>query len=357
MNTQQTDVQFCSNCERILGKDTRYCPFCGFRRRGFRLRPLRGFTVLYALLLVMSASFFWIGFSVFEHGGPLATVLLSLGTALGPVALVGLIYENLLKDSLREAALRSYSEFSETAFLKSIEKLGQESAILEDLTKRLLHIGDVGLVGAFPERRYAFAYIEDAIASEGKEIFIVGTSFRGLLWPSPGEERIMRQIADKIRDSTCSVRFILTHPAFAHLRQALEVVQRRERFHIAQEILETVKILKDAGVGHHDIRFARGTPTIFGFMTTKMMLLNPYPLQQQAFTSLTLVLDSKSGENSVYRAFERSHFRGVWDGRNVDTIDGFDVVSLQKVFGQSLESMKLCESDKKIDYDILGEGS
>lgn len=307
------------------------------------------------MLLIMSAAFFIIGFKVFEADDPLGDILFSLGTALGPIALIGLVYEYLLKDSLREAALRSYSEFSETAFQKSIDQLSVQSDTLEDLTKRLLHIGKVGLIGAFPERRYAFPYIEDAIASEEKEIFIVGTSFRGLLWPTPGEERLMRRISEKIKDSDCEVRFILTHPAFAHLRQSLEVVQRRETFHIAQEILETVTILKNSGVPCHNIRFVRGTPTIFGFMTQKMMLLNPYPLQLQAFTSLTFILDSKNGENPVYRAFERAHFRGVWDGRNVDTINGFDIVSLQKVFDQSLESMQLCVSGKRINYDIIDE--
>lgn len=352
-NSSKQKIHFCPHCERILAEDSRYCPFCGFRRLGFHFKPLRGFTVLYLLLLIMSATFFCIGFRIFNSNDPLGSVLFSLGTALGPVALIGLIYEYLLKDSLREAALRSYSEFSETAFQKSIDQLSQQGDSLEDLTKRLLHIGNVGLVGAFPERRYAFAYIEDAITSEEKEIFIVGTSFRGLLWPTPGEEKIMRRIAQKIEDTACEVRFILTHPAFAHLRQSLEVVQRRETFHIAQEILETVMILKNSGVPYHNIRFARGTPTIFGFMTSKMMLLNPYPLQLQAFTSLTFILDSKNGENPVYRAFERAHFRGVWDGRNVDTIDGFDIVSLQKVFDQSLESMQMCVSDKKINYDIF----
>lgn len=354
--TQETQLFFCSHCERILCDDCRYCPFCGFRRKGLRMRPLRGFTVLYLLLAIGSIIFLGIGFRVFDTFGALGTVMFSLGTALGPVALVGLAYEHLLKESLREAALRSYSEFSETAFQASLNSLNKQTHGLEDLTKRLLHIGDVGLIGAFPERRYAFPYIEDALAAEGKEIFIVGTSFRGLLWPTPGEERIMRRLGEKIRDSNCSVRFILTHPAFAHLRQSLEVVQRRETFHIAQEILETVKILRDAGVNPADIRFARGTPTIFGFMTSKMMLLNPYPLQHQAFTSLTVVLDSNDGENPVYRSFERGHFRGVWEGKNVDTIDSFDIVALQKVFDQSLETLKLSVTDKKIDYQILNSG-
>lgn len=346
-------IHFCTHCERILLEDFRYCPWCGFRRHGFGFKPLRSCTILYILLLIMSASFFVIGFKIYNAQDPLGTILFSLGTAIGPVAIIGLIYEYLLKDSLREAALRSYSEFSETAFQNTLLDLSKHKQSLEELIKRLLHIGNVGLVGVFPERRYAFAYIEEAIATEEKEIIIVGTSFRGLFWPTPGEEKIMFLLSEKIKSNLCNVKFILTHPAFAHLRQSLEAVQRRDNFHIAQEILETVKILRDAGVPHQNIRFVKGTPTIFGFMTSKMMLLNPYPLQLQAYSSLTFLIDSINGENPVYRAFERAHFRGVWDGNNVDSIEGYTAGALQKVFDESLDSMGLCSTNRKINYEIL----
>jgi len=350
---EKNKIPFCTHCESILDEDFRYCPKCGFRRHGFKFNPLKSYTILYLLLLLMSATFFAIGFKIFNPQDPLGTVLFALGTSIGPVAIIGLIYENLLKDSLREAALRSYSEFSETAFKNTLTELAVQKHNLEELIKRLLHIGNVGLVGVFPERRYAFAYIEEAIATEDKEIIIVGTSFRGLFWPSPGEEKIMNLLSEKIQNNSCDVKFVLTHPAFAHLRQSLEAVQRRDNFHIAQEILATVKILRDAGVPHNNIRFVKGTPTIFGFMTSKMLLLNPYPLQLQAYSSLTFLIDSNNGENPVYRAFERSHFRGVWDGNNVDTIEGYTEGALRKVFDQTLDSMELCSTDKKINYEIL----
>lgn len=164
----------------------------------------------------MSAAFFTIGFKVYNAQDPLGTILFSLGISIGPVAVIGIIYENLLKDSLREAALRSYSEFSETAFQNTLLELSTHKQTLEDLIKRLLHIGNVGLVGVFPERRHAFAYIEEAIASEEKEIIIVGTSFRGLFWPTPGEEKIMYLISEKIRNNSCNVKFILTHTTFSN---------------------------------------------------------------------------------------------------------------------------------------------
>jgi hypothetical protein len=116
--------------------------------------------------------------------------------------------------------------------------------IFVTIFKRLMHISRVGLTAAFSERRYAYKYIEEAIAIEEKEIYIVGTSFRGLLWPHHGEERVMKLLKEKIARQQCQVYFLLTHPAFAHLRQNLEGIQRKDDFHIAQEILDTVEILR-----------------------------------------------------------------------------------------------------------------
>ena len=348
---KKVDIVFCKDCGKILTEDTKFCPYCGYKRKGIPKKALYGFTVLYVMSIVIAIAFCIIGYRIYNNHQAMAGALYSIAAALGPVALLGLIYDNLLKNSLKEAALTSFDELSQNVCQRSINELSNQNSKIEDLTMRLMHISDVGLVAALPERRHSFKYIEDAILSENKEIFIVGTSFRGLIWPGPGEEKLMEAIKDRIEKSDCKVKFLLTHPAFAHLRQSLEGIQRRENFHIAQEILETVKILKVAGVSHNDIRFVKGTPTIFGIMTSNLMLLNPYPYQRQAYTSVTLVLDSNNGNSQVYRAFEQSHFRGVWDGSNVVELNGYDLLSVQKVFDSTLEKLDLCQSDKRLDYE------
>lgn len=113
-----------------------------------------------------------------------------------------------------------------------IENIEKKHEHIEEFTNKLLHIDKVGLIAAFPQRRDAFKSIENAILSEEKEIFIVGTSFRGLIWPGPGEDKIMRALSNQIKTSDCKVKFLLTHPAFVHLRQSLECIQRRETFSI-----------------------------------------------------------------------------------------------------------------------------
>ncbi len=212
-----------------------------------------------------------VGYKIFANHEALANGLFSISAALGPVALFGIIYDRLLKKSLKDAAFDSFSEQSKNVCHNSILKLDEEQGKVEDLIRRLMHISQVGLYAAFPLRRYAFPYIADQIKTEDKEIYIVGTSFRGLLWLKIGEEKLMANITKKIEDSDCKIKFLLTHPAFAHLRQSLEGIQRREDFHIAQEILDTLLIFKKAGVDHKDIRFVKGTPTIFGIWTSKAM--------------------------------------------------------------------------------------
>lgn len=350
------EIIFCRSCGRVLQEDTTFCPYCGKKRKGHRQMPLYGSTVLYIMAAVMAVAFGIIGYKIFQNNNALSNVLFSLSAALGPVSLFGLIYDRLLKKSLQDAAFDSFSEQSRNVCHSSIQKLDEEQQRVEDLIKRLMHISQVGLFAAFPQRKYAFPYIADTISAEEKEIYIVGTSFRGLLWPSIGEEKIMKSISEKIKNSECKVRFLLTHPAFAHLRQSLEGIQRREEFHIAQEILDTLLIFKRAGVDYKDVRFVKGTPTIFGIKTSKYMLINPYPSQRQAYKSLTLILDSDNGENQVYQAFDHAHFQGVWDGRNVDMLEGYDILSVKKIFDDSLQKMNLCISDKELDYTTYKQG-
>lgn len=351
----------CDNCRQNLDEGQLYCAHCGLKVEGMRHHPLAGATVLYVMSFLGAVVLAAVGFVIFGTHPALADLLYAIAAALGPVALIGIIYDQLLKDALRDAALLSFDHVSERVFRKSIAELKEQRVKIEDQTDRMLHISDVGLVAAFRERFPAFPRITTAIRAEECEIYIVGTSFLGLLRPEVhGQRELLEAIKDRIQAPQCQVRFLLTHPAFAHLRQSLEGVQRREGFHIAQEILETVVLLRELGVPYKDVRFVKGTPTVFGIMTSRLMLLNPYPYQRQAYTSVTFLLDSNHGEsdparglNAVFRAYDDAHFRGVWEGNNVDKLRGYDPVHIQEVFDKSLASMHLEKSNKQIDYSIV----
>jgi hypothetical protein len=158
----------------------------------------------------------------------------------------------------------------------------------------------------------------------------------------------MRAIAERVKD--CQVRFLLTHPAFAHLRQRLEGIQRLEEFHIAQEIFQSVVELRQAGVPYQNIRFVKATPTVFGVMTSKLMLLNPYPYQGQAFGSVTFLFDARNSENAVYRAFNNWHFQGVWDGANVAKLGSYELDEVVQLFEETLETLHLAKSERKVHF-------
>ncbi len=343
----------CSNCGSELSHDFKYCPNCGKKRRGLlptKFCPTYGVTAVYSVLLILSVFLGWMGYAVHPTNAQIASVLLSVAVAFGPVSIIGLVYERCLRTALQTAAVSSFSDLSQTVCHSSIEKMDTLRQRLEDQVHQLLHISTVGLVAALPERCLAFARIADAIKLEQHCLYLVGTSLRGLIWDKFGDEGVRNAILNKIRGDGCEVRVLLTHPAFAHLRQALEQIQRKESFHIAQEILETVAMLRDIKFPHEWVRFVRGTPTTFGIMTSELMLLNPYPLQKQAFTSVTFLIDSQNGKNPVYRSWDQSHFSGVWDGDNVDTLRDYSLASIQEVFNKTLESLGLCKSNRQIDY-------
>lgn len=343
----------CRECGKELSKEYKYCPFCGSSRRGFkRFFPL-GATILYLLLFMGAIVLYWASIALYPFNESKASVLISLATALGPVSVLGLIYQFLLTREMREGAIASFSEPSETIWGDAITKLQDERKRLVDVIYVLNHLKDVGLVAAFPERRHAFEYVLDWVVGEEKEIYIVGTSFRGLFWPEPGDARILKKITDKITSKDCEVRFLLTHPAFIHLRQDLEAIQRPERFHIAQEIFDTVVMLKNAGVDPNSIRFVKATPTLFGIMTSRFMLINPYPLQRQAYTSITFVIDAQKGENPVYRSFSDAHFKGVWEGSHVEKLTGYGIEDIRPIFESTLHTLGLCGTERKIDYSKL----
>ena len=310
-------------------------------------------TVLYIILLIVAFIFYWAGESLYSSNEARANVLLSLATAIGPVSVLGLIYEHILRQEMKSAAIESMDKASKGIWKKAEHKLKEHCVDLEDIIYKLTRLEQVGLLGIFSERSQALKYVLDDINKEENEIYIIGTSLRGLFWPDVGEEKIYEAIKNKMTPGNCKIYFLLTHPAFIHLRQKLESIGRKEEFHIAQEIFNTVMLLKDAKVDPKCIGFVKATPTFFGIMTSNFVLINPYPLQRQAFTSLTLIIDSKNGDSQIYKNLRDSHFKGVWEGANIVILQDYSPKTLKSIFEDNLEKMKLCKSQRDIDYSAL----
>lgn len=216
------------------------------------------------------------------------------------------------------------------------DKLLESTYVLAELHK-------LGIIKAYKERKNAFAVLRDYLEQEKEEIFLVGTSLRGLLHPDIGDrifqEILKRKFAEsKEENSHLRIKILLTHPAFAYLRQNLEkLYSRKEDFSIAQEIYEAVLQLKKLGAQANNIQFVKGTPTCFAVKTSKMMFINPYPYQDQALGSFSLVISNEPNRDDIYRSFERNHF--IWDSPNTELLNSFTVQEMENIFHKSHEKL------------------
>ena len=177
-------------------------------------------------------------------------------------------------------------------------------------------------------------------------MIIIGSSLRGLFDPTE-DDKDKKMFADLLRakiNDGVPVRFLLTHPALAFLREDAE---GRAYGSIKEEIIGTVKYLvggqyvddghPSVGVPMKDIRLYHGTPTIFSVIVSDRMLLNPYTYQANAFDNFCFEVTRKTG-NDLYSQVLRAHYQAPWDKSKTRTIltDSvmveLDTLTLEDVF-------------------------
>lgn len=79
-----------------------------------------------------------------------------------------------------------------------------------------------------------------------------------------------------------------------------------------------------------------------------MMLINPYPYEDQALSSFSLIVKNETNNNEIYRSFARSHF--IWDSKNTENLKSFSPEEIKRVFiDQKID--KLIESVGTINYN------
>lgn len=210
--------------------------------------------LLYILTGLFSLTFFIIGWRLTVTSDPFGNVLINLGLALGPVSFLGIIYEWFLFDEIRAGAKEAFSTEVTEYLAPVLERMDIHTNKLIDNTDILTEIHKLGIVKAFRERNMAFDLILESMENEISEIFLVGTSLRGLLNEEVGDIRFQKLLKKKFDLLNCGelkvkIKILLTHPVFAYLRQDLEkLYSRKETFSIAQEIYNSVKDLKKLGL-------------------------------------------------------------------------------------------------------------
>lgn len=152
--------------------------------------------------------------------------------------------------------------------------------------------------------------LQKAYKGEASRIWIVSSSIKGLL-TIVTDHFDGKRLFEKIRDSKCDIRIIMTHPDFANYRATQE---KRQPGEIPHEIGMNISILKNYGIQRNCIRFYRGTPTVFGIATMDRMLLNPYPYQSEAFRCFSIiVLKTNNKDEDIYHQYLRYHFEEPWN--------------------------------------------
>lgn len=274
-------------------------------------------------------------------------ILLNLGSGLMATAFISLILELVWSNQRTQAEKDELRPIYEQ--LRDVpEKLGK-------LEGRLEAFKQLGFNNCYSSRSealqsflgYAQEMIQESADGDGEystqnTVNIVSSSARGLMgYIDRDPSQLQRAWRDLITKSPGRFRFLLTHPAFAHLRLPAE---ERSSGDIELEILKTTIYLHCVGgMTSTELRLYRGSPTVFAIQAGEHILLNPYPYGQMAMD--TLCLEFERGKESSYIAnFMSKHFNQTWaffDQRS-KVVDGKPLVEGIQKFDDILQAFSEC---------------
>lgn len=262
-----------------------------------------------------------------------------LAIAIGPVWMLGLLYQHFLFREIRKAASEASAEALLNQAQPLIENIRKSAQEVQNEVASMMHLRDLGIERAFKKRKDALPLVSEWLRAEKEEIAFVGTSLRGLFWKELGksETEVGQVLKERLQENprSCRFKFLLTHPAFSHLRQDLERLHRPEDFQIKMEIKDSVKRLLGMGAKPEEIHFVKATPTCFSIKTSSHMLINPYPLENQALASFCLIVGNTEGRNSIYSSFEENHF--IFDSANCEKLEDDSEDDIESIFNQTLD--------------------
>ena len=120
-----------------------------------------------------------------------------------------------------------------------------------------------------------------------------------------------RRMLERIVQSNCELRILMTNPEVADLRTKQE---ERAEGEIPTNIRMNLAYLKRVGVKRESVRYYYGTPTVFAVATTDRMLLNPYPYQIEAFRCFSLTIHKTlNPHEDIFHQYIRHHFQEPWE--------------------------------------------
>jgi hypothetical protein len=290
------------------------------------MRPL---TIVIILFGVLSGLCLGLLSTKFGPGSALNVTLLSLGSGLISTAFISMILD------LFWSKERAKAEKEE---LQPIyDGLKDYATQLGKLEGRFEAFKQLGFNYCYASRNDAlekfWGYANEVISAQATKkavpegsatlstINVVSSSARGLFGKVDSNPNdVQRKWRELIQINPKQFRILLTHPAYAHLRQPAE---ERSSGDIELEILKTaIYLYSVAQLGESELRFYRGSPTVFSIQAGKHILLNPYPYGKTATDTLCLEFESEN-DRSYVADFENNHFDRTWQfieqyGKRVD---------------------------------------
>jgi hypothetical protein len=277
----------------------------------------------------------------------LNTIFSSLGTGLIATGIISIgleIFWSKERINIETEQLRPF-----------LEEMDNFTKRLNTLEGRLTAFKQIGLNYCHSSREkalsnfYVFAIemikeFPETIDKKGDEhaVCIVSSSCRGLIgYLDRGAHTINKKWRELIINNHKYFRILLTHPAYAHLRQPAE---ERSSGDIELEIIKTTLYLFLIGnLRGAELRYYRGSPTVFLIRIENHILLNPYPYGQMAMKTLGLEFESESEESYIY-SFSAMHFDHTWAFLDQDskTVDEKGLVVGINNFSDILEAFSEC---------------
>jgi len=304
--------------------------------------------VLALLLLMLCGLLFVVLGAERVQGSFWNQLLVGVGIAVGPAAIIALLYRAFLLVEIRRELTRplldTMKQDLQAGIAENLAEMvgacqGQRESMstlvdrYRDELEMLRAFREAGVLRPYFSREEALRDFAPYIKDEEKEIVIVGSSLKGLF----RDEQIREALRLKVRgESPCRVRFLLTHPVFADLRAGQEA---RQFGAIGEEIIETLETLRAWQVPVEDVRLYQGTPTCFAVTAAGRTLLNTYPYCKEAYDSPCLIVEQREeGRGYFHRAFGMSHFR-AWESSVAQRVSDYTrtIDTLRENLGQYQE--------------------
>ena len=221
-------------------------------------------------------------------------------------------------------------------------------ALNENLSAGLFPFIRDGIEQLHPDRRAALKAFIKHIELEKERIIFIGSSLKGMLDPTEEQDQ-KREVAELLRRKMkegVQVRFLLTHPALAFLREDAE---GRAKGDIKKEIMRTLRYLvrddePTLKVPEKDVKLYKGTPTIFSVILSERMLVNPYTYQANAFENFCFEV-KRTDDSGLYSKIRSAHYEKPWESDvtcvtlNEETIEELEDMVLSDVFPNRQESI------------------